>query len=457
MIDTRRQVNRVLTITLFLNLAVAFGKIFTGYAIGALAITADGFHSLADGTSNIVALIANTVAGTPPDADHPYGHQRFETLAALGIGVLLVLTAWETIQSVIERIAGGEPPQLTLPAFAVMFFTLIVNVIVNRYQVWQGKRLRSEILIADAANTGADIFVTLAVIISMGLMVAFGWYWADVIAALVVVVLIARAAWQIIARTGSVLVDTAPFSPEQLTTIALQVPAVNTVTRARSRGAADNAYVDIDVQIASKATAEHIAAVASAIEDKIRMELNGVSEVSVQFVPVETNGRDYDSIVQSNAQALGLRVHRVHLNQTLKGEVLEFHVEVPIEQTLNEAHEQVSRLEQTLQNRLPEIADVVTHIEPAARTGGEGSHEAYELQAIANEVMNLLQNHYPIVEWHDLQVYPQDGAVGMTIHATLAPEVSIEAAHQLAGEAERMLRTQVEVLDRITIHTEPLA
>jgi divalent metal cation (Fe/Co/Zn/Cd) transporter len=72
MIDTRRQVNRVLTITLFLNLAVAFGKIFTGYTIGALAITADGFHSLADGTSNIVALIANTVAGTPPDADHPY-------------------------------------------------------------------------------------------------------------------------------------------------------------------------------------------------------------------------------------------------------------------------------------------------------------------------------------------------------------------------------------------------
>lgn len=457
MIDTRRQVNRVLVITLFLNFAVALGKIFTGYTIGALAITADGFHSLADGTSNIVALVANTVAGTPPDADHPYGHQRFETLAALGIGILLFLTAWETIQSVIERIAGGEPPELTLPAFVVMFVTLIVNVVVNRYQVWQGKRLRSEILIADAANTGADIFVTLSVIISMGLIVAFGWYWTDVVAALIVVVLIARAAWQIISRTGSVLVDTAPFTPEQLTTIALQVPAVNTVTRARSRGAADNAHVDIDVQVAAETTAERIAAVAGAIEDKIRAQLHGVSEVTVQFVPVESSGRDYDSIVQSNAHALGLRVHRVHINSMPKGEILEFHVEVPIGLTLNEAHQQVTQLEYTLQSRLPEITDVVTHIEPAARTGGEGSREAAELEAIANEVLILLQNNYPAVDWHDLQVYPQDGAVGMTIHATLAPEVSIEAAHQFAGEAERMLRARVNVLDRITIHTEPLA
>ncbi|HEX2619025.1 MAG TPA: cation diffusion facilitator family transporter, partial [Phototrophicaceae bacterium] len=108
MIDTRREVNQVLIITLVLNLVVACGKIVTGLLTGALSITADGFHSLADSTSNVVGLVANTIAGTPPDRDHPYGHQRFETLAALGIGFLLLLTAWETIRGVIERFSGGS-------------------------------------------------------------------------------------------------------------------------------------------------------------------------------------------------------------------------------------------------------------------------------------------------------------------------------------------------------------
>jgi cation diffusion facilitator family transporter len=456
MLSVRQQVNRVLWVTLFLNLAVAFGKIITGYVLGALAITADGFHSLADGTSNIVALIASTVAGTPPDEDHPYGHQRFETLAALGIGVLLFLTAWETIQGVMERLAGGEPPRLTPAAFIVMVFTLVVNIAVNRYQVWQGKKLKSEILLADAANTGADIFVTLSVIVSMGLMVAFGWNWTDIVAALLVVVLIARAAWQIIRRTGRVLVDTAPFTPEEITTLALQVPSVSGVTRARSRGSVDNAYIDIDVEVSAETTAERTAAVADAIETRIRDGLHGVAEVSVQFVPIEPEQPDYESLVQSSAIALGLRAHRVHVNHTRQGAVLEFHVEVMPGQTLNQAHEQVSQLEQSLGRRFPEMVDVVTHIEPATLPVNGIGHPDRSVDTLTHRVLTVLQSQFADVDWHDLRVYPQEEGFAMTIHATLPSDMSIEAAHHLAGEAERLLRSQISPLDRITIHTEPL-
>lgn len=451
--DTRQQVNRVLLITLFLNLAVALGKIITGYSIGALSITADGFHSLADGTSNIVALIANTIAGTPPDADHPYGHQRFETLAALGIGILLMLTAWETIQSVIERLQGGEPPQLTAGAFIVMTATLLVNIAVNRYQVGQGKRLKSEILLADAANTGTDIFVTLSVIISMGVMVAFGWYWADIAAALIVVVLIARAAWQIVTRTGSVLVDTAPFSPEKLTSIVLEVPAITGVTRARSRGGADNAYIDLDVEVSPETTAERNAVTASVLVDKIKSELSGVSEVNIQFIPAVLSEPDYETVVEASAVAVGLRAHRIHINPTPQGKILEFHVEVVPGQTLSDAHQQVSQLEEGLRYRLPEIIDVVSHIEPASRpAGGETLSEA---EIVHQQVMALLEQRFATVHWHDLLLYPQENGMGMTIHAHLPANIPIEDAHNLTGDAERLLRSQLNVLDRITIHTEP--
>ena len=182
--ETRRQVRRVLIITLVFNLAVAIGKIVVGTISGALAITADGFHSLIDGSSNVMGLIANRIAQRPPDADHPYGHRRFETLAALFIGGFLILAGWEISKSAVERLRSGSSLEVTPLMFAVLVATLVVNIGVSTYQIRQGKRLRSELLLADAANTRADVFVTLSVIVSMALIALTGWAWIDGAAAL---------------------------------------------------------------------------------------------------------------------------------------------------------------------------------------------------------------------------------------------------------------------------------
>ncbi|MEP7290507.1 MAG: cation diffusion facilitator family transporter, partial [Chloroflexota bacterium] len=168
--NARRDVGRVLTITLLLNFAVALGKIAIGSATGAISITADGFHSLMDGTSNVIGLVANRLAGKPADEGHPYGHRRFETIAALMIGILLLLTAWEIISSALERFTSGEKPEVNPLVFVVLIVTLAVNLFVSRYEKREGQRLKSELLIADAANTGADVFVTLSVLVSMVLV-----------------------------------------------------------------------------------------------------------------------------------------------------------------------------------------------------------------------------------------------------------------------------------------------
>ena len=93
MTSQRKQVEQVLSFTLILNLLVAVGKIVVGLMSGALAITADGVHSLTDGAGNIAGLVAIRIADRPPDDNHPYGHRKFETLSALLIGGLLLLTA----------------------------------------------------------------------------------------------------------------------------------------------------------------------------------------------------------------------------------------------------------------------------------------------------------------------------------------------------------------------------
>lgn len=285
----RRQVRHVLLVTLILNLLVAFGKIAVGMLTGALAITADGFHSLMDGASNIVGLVANHLAAQPPDEDHPYGHRRFETLAALVIAALLLLTAWEIAGAALGRLQDGIAPQLTPLAFVVMALTLVVNIGVNRYQVRQGKRLRSELLLADADNTGADVFVTLSVLVSMALVTATGQVFFDLVAALFVVALIVRAAWRILRQTSAVLVDEAPYEADQLVALLRpylsSFPGVDGIIRARSRGPLDAAQIDIDIAVSPETTTAQTARITADIRRCLCDCLDGVAEVEVHFAP----------------------------------------------------------------------------------------------------------------------------------------------------------------------------
>jgi len=451
---TRQDVRQVLLLTLVLNLVAAFSKIAIGLWSGALAITADGFHSLIDGSSNVVALVANRLANRPPDEDHPYGHRRYETLAALGIGAFLLVTAWEIAGGALERLNGGQPPSITPLAFAVMLGTLAVNVFVNTYESRAGHRLRSELLLADAAHTRADIGVTLAVLASMMLLALLGWYWADTAAALVIVVLILRAAWGVLRQTGRVLVDTAPIPSGALRAWVMEALPAGQVIRARSRGPVDSTYIDIDVEVAPEVTADHTAAIASAIRDRLEQAVPGVEEIEVHFVPAAAAEPDYMLRARACADGMGLAVHEVRVCDETAGKRLEMHVEVPPGQTLAAAHEQVSRLESRIREHVPEITAVVTHIEPALPPAPLPVSSA-QASTLRQQAQALLRTQFPRAGWHNLEVYPVHDGYTLTTHVTLPAEMSVEAAHSLAEDAELRLRAGLPGLERVTIHTEP--
>ncbi len=454
--STREQVGRVLLITLLLNLLVATGKIITGLMTGALAITADGFHSLTDSAGNIAGLVANKLAQKPPDADHPYGHRRFETLAALLIGALLLLTAWEMIQGVLNRLQQTYQPQITPLAFAVLFSTLLINIAVSTYQIREGQRLNSEILLADAKNTRADVFVTLSVIISAGIFSFTGWVWVDIAAALLVVLLIGRAAWEIVQQTGRVLVDTAPYSPDDLRAVLDTMPQIPPIARARSRGPADSAHIDIDVQVAPEMTADQTNSLADAIRRQLRDELAGISEIEVHFLAHHPAGRDAVLTARAYADARGLSTHEVQVSRDERGVVLEMHVEVAADQTLAEAHTKVSALERDVAEALPHLDRVVTHIEPAPHTQPESDTATAEtVQALHRTATRLLQRHFPDVNWHDITARQIHHGYALNLHAALPPEMHVETAHNIAESAEILLRGEVTDLTRVTIHTEP--
>jgi len=359
------------------------------------------------------------------------------------------------IKGVIERLQENVLPEITTLSFLVLISTLVINIFVSRYQIKEGTRLNSEILLADAQNTSADVFVTLSVLLSTALMAVTGWAWLDVMAALMVTILIGKAAWEILQQTGRVLVDTAPYSPEELKKLIEDISP--DIVRARSRGSIDDTYIDIDLSVPPEMTTEQNNSIAYAIRRRIGEKLEGVSEVEVHFMPNHPNGRNPILTARAYADARGLSTHEVQISYDERGCVLEMHVEVPAHQSLAEAHEQVSLLEADVNDALPNVDRVVTHIEPQQTPISEEHHykALKQCEEIRVEVQALLKEHYPDVGWHDFSVRADNHGFALNLHVTLPANISVEDAHDLSEAAESLVRVEQPLLNRVTIHTEP--
>jgi len=247
-LDQRRyhEVTRVLVQVLVLNLVVAGAKVAYGTYTGAVSILSDGFHSLADSFASIAALVGVRVARKPPDVEHPYGHRKFETLAAGIIAGFLVLVIVEIVETAIGRLRHGEAPEITPAAFVVMIGTVLVNLVVTTYERRKGRTLGSEVLVADAMHTLSDVYTSLAVIAALVGM-KLGYPVLDPIAALVVVGFIAHAGWEIAISTSNVLADRVVIEEDELRRVVLGVPGVLGCHRIRTRGAADHVFLDLHV------------------------------------------------------------------------------------------------------------------------------------------------------------------------------------------------------------------
>ena len=236
----------MLTRVLVLNLAVAIAKLVLGYATGAVAIVSDGFHSLADSTSNIIGLVGLRAARKPPDADHPYGHRKFETLAAAGIFVFLLLAVVEITRGALRRIASPAPPEISALTFAVMIVTLLVNLWVVRYERGQARQLNSELLLADSVHTRTDVFATIGVLISLT-AVAMGYPLLDPIGGVAIAVLIARTSYDIARDTSGILSDRVVIDEEDIRGVVMTIPQVIGCHHIRTRGTMDHVFLDLHV------------------------------------------------------------------------------------------------------------------------------------------------------------------------------------------------------------------
>jgi cation diffusion facilitator family transporter len=282
-------VRRVLLVTLGLNLAVSAGKIVVGQLSGSLAMVADGYHSLVDGSNNVIGLIVAAFAFRPPDAGHPYGHRKFETAATAVIGVALLTLAWELFSSAWGRTAHQALPAISLLNWGVMAATIAVNLLVSWYEAREGRRLKSAFLVADAAHTRADLYVSLGVVASF-VAARLGLVWADPLVAVAIAGIIAWQAGVILLHAFEVLTDKAAIPAADLERLAAAVPGVVSVHGVRTRGRHDAIYVDLTVRLDGATSLRAAHDVADRIEAALAQAHPGIADVVVHLEPVGLEG-----------------------------------------------------------------------------------------------------------------------------------------------------------------------
>jgi cation diffusion facilitator family transporter len=279
-------VRRVLWVTLGLNLSVAVAKIAYGYAANALSIRADGFHSLTDSSNNLVGLVGVAIASRPADESHPYGHQKFEVIAAGLVGLSLLGMAYDVARGAIARLTGpsAPPPDLDAVAFVVLLATLCVNVGVSLWEHRRGVALKSPMLVSDALHTRSDVLVTLGVIATV-VFVRAGVVVADVVAALLVACFIAWAGLGVLRMNLNYLADSAVLDPSEIVDAACEVPGVAGAHKVRTRGMPGRIYVDLHIQVAPHLTVGEAHRVTHWVIDRLKDRFDGVRDVLVHTEP----------------------------------------------------------------------------------------------------------------------------------------------------------------------------
>ncbi len=238
MADNRSHVRRVLLITLLLNLFVMVLKAVVGWLTGSLSLLADALHSITDSANNILGLVASRFSSPEPDRDHPYGHQKFEAVGALGIAAFLGIACFEILQGAIEHLISPShvPVKISASELWLLLIVLGVNIFVAFYERREGLRVGSPILIADAKHTMSDIWVTISVLGGLIGIWAWGLQWLDVVLAFPVALLVFSSGWSVLRDNIPSLVDQMAIAPEAIHTIAMQVPGVLNCHDIASRG-----------------------------------------------------------------------------------------------------------------------------------------------------------------------------------------------------------------------------
>ena len=276
--DKYKKVKNILLFILVANLVVAFLKLIVGSYINSSSVLADGFHSLSDSASNIVGIVGISIAARPRDKKHPYGHTKFEMLSSLFIGIMMVFIALKIMGEAVLNIKNPESLNMTNVSIVILVITLIINIIVSKYEY-------SYILISDSLHTKSDVYVSIGVLVTL-ICIKLGFpVIIDKVVSFVVGIFILHGAYEIFKSTIKILVDGAIIEENVIREIVVEFKEIKDIKNIRSRGSENDIHIDMDIMVEPDMTVEKSHELSHSIENTMRAKINQNIQVATHIEP----------------------------------------------------------------------------------------------------------------------------------------------------------------------------
>lgn len=283
-VDRSAEVQSVTLRAVVVNISLVTIQLLTGLVTGSQALIADSLHALSDLFSDGLVLYFNRVANAPPDAEHPYGHGRFETLGSFSLAIILIVTGLAISLRAIS--STGQVAPVGWGAAAAAALGIISKELLFRYTRRRARELRSELLLANAwhqrSDVGSSVASTIGVVGS-----ALGLPILDPIAALIVGLLIALVGVRIARQALLEVLDTS-MEDAMLKALKSEIPefpGVNGVHNLRARRMGPHILLDLHLEVPGEMSVREAHELSNRIEQRLLTRYSEVSEVLIHIDP----------------------------------------------------------------------------------------------------------------------------------------------------------------------------
>jgi len=447
--------------SVFAAVVITSLKAVVGVTTGSLGILSEAAHSGLDLIASLLTFFSVGLSDKPADADHQYGHGKVENFSAFMETALLLLTcAWivyEAGRRLFFRRIEIEP---SIAAFAVMLLSMGIDWWRSRTLGRIATKYDSQALEADALHFSTDIWSAGVVVLGLLLVLLGRTYhieWlssADPIAALFVAGIVISVSWRLARRTVDALLDAAPPGVRsEIYDTVLHVDGVLEVDRIRIRRAGNRYFADLAVGLARSVTFQRSGQLVAAVTDAVHRILPD-ADVTVQPLPRAQRTENIFDRIRAVAAHRNLNLHDISV-QDLAGQLhVEQHVELDERMTLKKAHDQVTELEADMRLDLPEIADILTHIESEPATIERP--EQLVADAELEHRLRTIASQFPeILDVHDFIFKRVRSRLFLSCHSTFPDDLPLARVHDIQTELEIRFKQDAPELFRVLIHPEP--
>ncbi len=449
--------NRVAVSSLIVAIALTSLKAIVGILTNSLGILSEALHSGLDLVAAATTVYAVRTSSKPPDEDHLYGHGKYESFSALIETLLLLATCvWISYEAIQRLFFIQVHVEASLYGFAVMIISIVLDFSRSRALYRVAKKYRSQALEADALHFSTDIMSSLTVIAGL-FFVSFGYHIADPLAALGVVLVVVALSLRLGKRTILVLLDRAPEGlAESIRAQVMTIPGVHSCGRVRVRPSGPQTFVDLEVFVDHSTSFDRVNAIALEVEQAIR-KLEPNSDIVVRTNPTTEPETGLAEKVRKVASGIsGVKgIHNIEVHDAENGLHVELHFEADPDASLESAHGVASKLESAIKASIPEVAQVVTHIESAEEMPLTSADVTVESQRIVKAVRDNVLQVPGVRRCRDIAVHNAEDGLHLTLTCVLKAGLSVSEAHELSTRIEDVVRVRVDGVSRVFVHVEP--